>query len=130
MSPATCDGIRTDSAGFIGPGRESPPEAINAALERSVDLSEHRSKVLDEVSLESVDVIFVMDSGQRSKVRRRVPEATVLVLGDLDSVRADRRRIRDPVMQPIEVFRAVYDRIDRCVNTVADQFDVKEAISE
>src|SRR5690348_16475483 len=35
-----------DSAGFIGPDRSSPPQALDAAARVGVDLSQHRSKLI------------------------------------------------------------------------------------
>ena len=107
--------IQCRSAGFIGPNRSSPPEALEVAAERSVDLSEHRSRLLESALVRSADLVFVMDRGQRSAIRGRFRSTEVLLLGDLDPRRPDRRRIRDPIAQPVEVFRSVYERIDRCV---------------
>src|SRR2546422_3500209 len=41
-------GIRVHSAGFIGPNRPSPPEAVTAAARYGVNLSDHRSRVRSE----------------------------------------------------------------------------------
>src|SRR2546427_7830369 len=38
------NGVRVDSAGFLGPGRPPPPEAVAAAARHGVDLSAHRSQ--------------------------------------------------------------------------------------
>jgi hypothetical protein len=48
----------------------------------------------------------------RRQFRRR---AGVLLLGDLDPGPIRTRAIRDPVEQPVQVFREVYARIDRCL---------------
>src|SRR6478672_4412563 len=37
--------LDVSSAGFIGPGRQSPPEARAAALRRSYELEDHRSQL-------------------------------------------------------------------------------------
>lgn len=123
LSPMLRDRITVESAGFIGPGRESPSVAVRVAGERSVDLSGHRSRLVDVESVRAADLVFVMDTGQRSSLRRRFSPARVLLLGDLDPEPADRRRILDPITRPPEVFRDVYARIDRCVRALATRIE-------
>ena len=117
--PAT---IGVESAGFIGPDRPSPPEAVAVAAERGVDLSEHRSQVLELEHLRDVDLVIAMDSQQRHRLVSSRPElgGRVVLLGDLDPEPITRRTVLDPVEQPAEVFRSCYDRIDRCVDALAE----------
>lgn len=123
LSPRVRDRIEVDSAGFIGPDRGSPSVAIQVAGERSVDLSGHRSRLVEADSVRAADLVFVMEKSQRSSIRRRFSPASVLLLGDLDPEPAGRRRILDPVAQPADVFRRVYARIDRCVRALADRIE-------
>lgn len=119
LSPRHRARIEVESAGFIGPGRGSPAAAVDVAGERSVDLSGHRSRLVEAESVRTADLALVMESGQRASLRQRFSPARVVLLGDLDPEPADRRRILDPVTQPPEVFREVYTRIDRCVRALA-----------
>ncbi len=109
--------IAVDSAGLMGPDRPSPPEAVEVAALRGVDLSRHRSKVLTPAIVGRADLICVMDRMQQRVVcaqYRRRPRSVIL-LGDLDSRPIRTRAIQDPVEQPKDVFREVYARIDRCI---------------
>lgn len=110
-------GARVDSAGFIGPGRGSPPEAVEVAGERGVDLTGHTSELVTGRKMASADLIVVMEPRQARAVRGELEGArqAVVVLGDLDPEAAGRRAIRDPIFQPPEVFRETFARIDRCV---------------
>lgn len=166
--------IRVCSAGFHKSGRPSPEEARLEAASRGLDLSEHRSRLLDRETVEVADLLVVMDArqarrlevgflaalreaartggravrdrghdevevehaegeasgsageealsaGQGTAVRASVETLpSVLVLGDLDSQIPPRRAIRDPYGQSREVFADVFDRIDRCIGTLAD----------
>lgn len=111
--------VEVTSAGFVGPGRTSPPTAIRAAAQRGVDLSDHRSRLATIESVGAADLVLVMESRQRRLVRRtlgrRGATTTVLHLGDFDPGSIRRRDIRDPVESDLSVFQAVYRRIDRCV---------------
>ena len=108
------------SAGFVGPGRRSPPEARAVAARRGVDLEGHRSRLMNTAELRT-SLVVVMDARQQEAVaamasRRR---EEILVLGDLDPAPPWRRGIRDPWGQPEPVFEEVYERIDRCLEELA-----------
>ncbi len=112
--------VGTDSAGFFGPDRSPPPEARQVADERGVDLSDHRSKLVDGRTLARTDLVVVMEPGQARAIARDHGVDDALVLGDLDPQPVERRAVRDPVMQPAEVFRDVYGRIDRCLDALVE----------
>jgi len=111
---------RITSAGFIGPDRPAPAEALQAAASLGLDLASHRSRLLDTRTARSAGLVVVMDGAQARGVRSLgVAPARVLQLGDLDPEPIERRTIADPVEQPLEVFLACYRRIDRCVGALA-----------
>ena len=108
-----------DSAGFIGPDRASPDTAQRAARRRGIDLSAHRSQLVSPALIESADLIVVMDRAQGRKLLEHFDRrAGVLVLGDLDPHPIDSRTIRDPYSHGDAVFDEVYERIERCVETL------------
>lgn len=113
---------RTEAAsvGLTGPGRPSPETAREVARERGVELEDHRSRLVTDASLREAGVVAVMNPGQSRALRRLHGFGASLVLGDLDPQPIRRRSIRDPIFQPPDVFREVYDRIDRCVDGMID----------
>ena len=121
LPPALRASVEISSAGFVGPGRASPPEALSAAARAGVDLTSHRSRLLTGEDARRADWIVVMDARQARAMRDwfgRNGDAVIL-LGDLDPEPIEARPIPDPVAQPEEVFRHVYARIDRCVSALA-----------
>jgi protein-tyrosine-phosphatase len=113
-------GIKVASAGFIGPERSPPSSASIAASRFGVDLSAHRSALIDSENLGAADLIVVMSPEQARAIRTRVnPSKFVLMLGDLDPRPVNRRTILDPWGQPDAAFEESYDRIDRCVRELA-----------
>lgn len=108
------------SAGLAGPGRPAPEAARQVARERGADLEDHRSRLVTDASLREAGLVVVVDPRQARALRRRHGFNASLVLGDLDPGPIRRRRIRDPIFQPVEVFRQVYARIDRCVDGMLD----------
>src|SRR2546430_7845036 len=109
--------VRVDSAGFAGPGRASPPDAIAAAARRGVDLASHSSQLVMADLVRAADLIVVMDGLQRRMICARFGRSSrgVLLLGDFDTLPVASRGIEDPVEQGPEVCARVYARIEPCV---------------
>lgn len=105
------------SAGFFGPDRPSPPNAIAAAAARGVDLLAHRSLLLQADFVRAMDLIIVMEAVQRDQITLwyGADARRVVVLGDLDPEPIDTRTVHDPIFQPLPAFSETYSRIDRCV---------------
>lgn len=115
------DGIAVESAGFVGPGRRSPPDAVHAAHRRGVNLTTHRSRILTGPLVSAADLVVTLEVAQAREIRRRFAKASaqVLVLGDFDPDHTAPRTIEDPFGQPADVFDRVYARIERCSGTLA-----------
>jgi protein-tyrosine phosphatase len=119
-APEIASGIKVTSAGFVGPERCPPSNALITASRFGVDLSAHRSALISPENLGAADLIVVMSPEQARAIRTRVtPSKFVLMLGDLDPRPANRRTILDPWGQPDAAFDESYDRIDRCVRELA-----------
>lgn len=114
-------GIRVESAGFIGPNRPAPRDAVSAAARRGVDLSDHRSRLLTADVVNAADLLVVMEPEQQRAVCERFGRwpRDVIVLGDLDPAAIGARTIRDPIEQGPDVFEASYARIESCVRELA-----------
>jgi len=115
------DGIRVESAGFAGPNRVAPHDAVAAAARRGVDLSNHRSRLLTADLVSAADLLVVMEPEQQRAVCERFGRwpRDVIVLGDLDPAPIEARTIRDPIEQGPDVFEASYARIECCVREFA-----------
>jgi len=113
--------IAIESAGFIGPGRASPPEAVRVAAARDIDLSGHRSKLLTHAIVGAAEMVLVMDPAQQRDICMLYGRGLdrVLVLGDLDPQRRVTRVIEDPIDKPAAAYEAAYERIDRCADELA-----------
>jgi protein-tyrosine-phosphatase len=113
-------GVVIRSVGFILPGRPSPPEAIEAASARGLDLTAHRSQVLSQEVLRRADLVVVMTTKQQRDLEEGFGYGESLHLGDLDPGPVPRRDVIDPFGKPMDQFHAVFRRIDRALEVLAD----------
>jgi protein-tyrosine phosphatase len=120
LPTALASNIRVDSAGFFGPNRPPPAEAVTVAGAHGVDLSQHRSQLLGPREAAAADLILVMEPAQQDRVCGNFGRwrGDVVVLGDLDPEPITGRAILDPVEQPVSVFEESYARIDRCLRAL------------
>jgi protein-tyrosine-phosphatase len=107
--------VRVMSGGFVGKGRPVPPFSLSLSAKKGLDLSRFRSQSITMEQMKTADLIVVMDASQARHVAKAfgVAAPLIVVAGDLDPAVAG-RTIRDPWNQPIDVFEASFDRLDRC----------------
>ena len=108
------------SAGFLRAERPVPDNSRVVSARRGFDLSAFRSTTITRSIAAAADLVIVMDARQASQVVRdmAVPVERVFIAGDLDPATDQRRAIRDPWNQSIEVFEESFDRLDRCAMTL------------
>lgn len=119
LGPRRAD-VSITSAGFIGPGRGAPAEALASALRCGVDLRTHRSRLVESLQFGARPLVLVMHAGQRQALLAARPALVnrVLVLGDFDPEPIREREIADPWGGAPSEFDASYARISRCVGAL------------
>jgi protein-tyrosine phosphatase len=108
--------VEIESAGLFGAGRQVQSQALASARERGVDLSSHRSRLLNAAMLERADLIIVMEPRQARLLASTfgVSPEHVVVAGDLDSDAAEPRMIVDPWGRDAGMYAATFARLERC----------------
>lgn len=126
--------LQIESTGFHPEeGRRSPEEAVRAAEQLGVGLSDHRSRSLvyetPDYGEREGAVVFVMDPQMTARFERTCgsPSLGLFVLGDFDPAALSRRRIRDPFGHRPEVFDKTFERIRRCVEQVRSVWKMEQA---
>lgn len=119
---AATDGVSFDSAGFIGPDRSPPDAALRVALQRGVDHSDHRSKILTPELADRADALFVFDRYNVARMKAAFPQQLkrTFWLGDFDPVWSGKRAIIDPWGKSDGEFDITFERIERCVASLLD----------
>jgi protein-tyrosine phosphatase len=110
------------SAGFAGAGRGVPPHSLTVAASRGIDLSAHRSRLINSDILADGDLFIVMDATQARALQGgfRVPAERILIAADIDPEAGDGRTILDPWGQSVEVFETSFNRLDRISGRLAE----------
>lgn len=113
-------GLRVDSAGFIGPGRPPPDEALFVARGRGVEHADHVSQTLTSEMLAAADAVFIFDRFNVARLRSvaGVRMERVFWLGDFDPLWAGKRAVIDPWGKDAADFERTFERIERCIDVV------------
>ncbi len=127
--------MRVSSAGIYAfPGVSPPPNAIRAAREMGVDISQYKSRAMHLSMFESSDIVFCMTSRQKSHLISKFPwfEDKIFSLKEyacgmekekpVDSEEID-YDIPDPIGQGIEVYRDVYGEIRESLEEVIKRWE-------
>lgn len=113
LGPAT--GWRVASAGLAAlPGGGASLEALRALGERGIDLTPHRSRLVDEPMVTSAELVIVMTSFHAEQLQALFPEAVydkVFLLRSFDES-AFSAELADPIGSSIETYRTVRDQIE------------------
>jgi low molecular weight protein-tyrosine phosphatase len=110
------------SAGLLGiEGRPAHPLAVAVAREAGLDLTAHRSRGLLPSDVRSADLIVAMSLGQIEALERRYPgehppRRLLRAFESGPEPAAGAPNLDDPVLGPIEAFRAAFDVIRPCVD--------------
>lgn len=115
------DVLEVRSAGFIGPGRPPPNEALEVARARGVEHGDHRSVTVTPDMMDRADAVFFFDRFNKARLAGApgVRPERLFWLGDFDPRWERKRSIVDPWGKPPEEFERVFARIERCVDEVA-----------
>ncbi len=119
--------VQVESAGLFGPGRPADPQAAGIALQRGLDLGDHRSRLFRNADSEHSDLVLVMTRSQRDLLIRRfgVHEECIELLGDFDVGDPPVREISDPYGRSDDEFKRGFAQVERSIEglclTWADQ---------
>jgi protein-tyrosine-phosphatase/predicted ATP-grasp superfamily ATP-dependent carboligase len=117
-------GLRIASSGYYPiAARRSPTEAVHAGLAFGIDLSSHRSTVVDADGMATADLILAFDETNRRELMARFPSARAKIhlLGVFADEPSD--AIADPYGGDADRFAETYRRIDRALEGLRDAMD-------
>jgi len=106
--------------------RPADGTAHDAAMQMGIDLTEHRSAVIDMESLKRVDLILYFDERNLVSFRKRFPKANVtLVPCGIFNPRGKGWEIRDPYGRGLQTFLKSFREIEVSINSLASRANPK-----
>lgn len=115
--------VEVSSAGSSAfEGVPASQQAIEVARRHGIDLSGHRSRLLDGRRVREADLIVTMTGKHRDTVGAIDPDALAytVMLTDFGGGGVD---VPDPVGGGLAEYERTYDLIDRCVAEMAERLD-------
>ena len=114
--------VRFSSAG-VGAWDGAPPSdgAMLVALERGLDLSAHRSRLLTPEIVAAADLVLAMSESHVPRIVAMGGEGKTHLLTGFASGDASARSVSDPFGGDLEVYRGTFDELDREVRRALDR---------
>jgi protein-tyrosine-phosphatase len=102
-------------------GAPASEGAYLIGIERGLDLSGHRARLLTREIVEDADLIFTMARHHRARVHELGGEGRVFVLGEYVGRTGEEAEVGDPFGGDLDVYRDTYAELDGLIAAVADR---------
>ena len=109
------ENILVESAGTMAPQNRLPTNyALMVMVERGIDISLHRSRILTKQMVEKADLILVMEKAHQLFIEELVPlsKGKVFLLKSYGSEGCD-QDIQDPIGRDLEFYRYCREELER-----------------
>jgi protein-tyrosine-phosphatase len=126
LEQRSVDGVSVTSAGTgAWDGAPASEGAYLVGLERGLDLSGHRARLLTRELVEEADLILTMARHHRARVDELGGEGRVFVLGEYGGREGDEAEVSDPFGGDLDVYRDTCAELEALVTAVVERL-VKE----
>ncbi|HYS20724.1 MAG TPA: low molecular weight protein arginine phosphatase [Gemmatimonadales bacterium] len=126
LEQRSVDGVSVTSAGTgAWDGAPASEGAYLVGLERGLDLSGHRARLLTRELVEEADLILTMARHHRARVDELGGEGRVFVLGEYGGREGDEAEVSDPFGGDLDVYRDTCAELEALVAAVVERL-VKE----
>jgi protein-tyrosine-phosphatase len=116
------DGVDVSSAGTgAWDGAPVSEGAYLVALERGLDLSEHRARLLTREMVQEADLVLVMSRHHRARVADLGGGDKVFVLGEYAGREGASAEVRDPFGGDLEGYRQTYAELTELLDGVVNR---------
>lgn len=123
------EGVAVASAGTgAWDGAPVSEGAYLVGLERGLDLSAHRARLLTRELVDESDLILTMARHHRARVHELGGEGHVFVLGEYAGREGDEAEVSDPFGGDLEVYRDTCAELEALIDTAVERI-VKEFAS-
>lgn len=107
----------------------APPSdgALLVAMERGMDLSEHRAQTLTRDLVQASDLILAMGPHHLERIEALGGEGKAFLLSDYASHGKSVRPISDPIGAELDVYRATADELEEEIRRVVDRLTAERS---
>ncbi|HXH63226.1 MAG TPA: low molecular weight protein arginine phosphatase [Gemmatimonadales bacterium] len=102
-------------------GAPASEGAYLVALERELDLSGHRARLLTRELVEQADLILTMARHHRARVDELGGEGRVFVLGEYAGRTGDEAEVSDPFGGDLDVYRDTFAELEALIAAVVER---------
>lgn len=95
--------------------------ALLVAMERNMDLSDHRAQNLTPELVQSSDLILAMGPHHLERIEALGGEGKAYLLSDYATHGQSKRAISDPIGAELDVYRATADELEEEIRRVVDR---------
>lgn len=95
------------------------------AMERGMDLSDHRAQTLTREMVRSSDLILAMGPHHLERIEALGGEGKAFLLSDFASHGQSKRAISDPIGAELDVYRATADELEDEIRRAVDRITVE-----
>src|SRR4051812_31252351 len=114
--------VETASAGTSAwEGSPASDGALLVAMERAMDLSDHRAQSLTRDLVRSSDLILAMGPHHLERIEALGGEGKAFLISDFASHGSSHRAISDPVGAELDVYRATANELEEEIQRVLDR---------
>jgi protein-tyrosine-phosphatase len=129
LSERGSEGLDVSSAGTgAWDGAPVSEGAYLVGLERGLDLSGHRARLLTRELVEGADLVLTMARHHRARVDELGGEGRVFVLGEYAGREGDEAEVSDPFGGDLEVYRDTCTELEGLIQAAVERI-VKEFAS-
>jgi len=116
------EGVAVISAGTgAWDGAPASEGAYLVGLERGLDLSGHRARLLTRELVDQADLILTMARHHRARVDELGGEGRVFVLGEYGGREGDEAEVSDPFGGDLDVYRDTCAELEALVTAIAER---------
>jgi len=116
------DGVEVSSAGTgAWDGAPASEGAYLVALERGLDLSSHRARLLTRELVEESDLVLTMARHHRARVDELGGDGRVFVLGEFAGRTGGDAEVSDPFGGDLEVYRETCAELEALITAVVER---------
>jgi protein-tyrosine-phosphatase len=111
-------------------GAPASDGALLVAMERGMDLSDHRAQSLTRELVRSSDLILAMGPHHLERIEALGGEGKAFLISDFASRGASHRAISDPVGAELDVYRITADELEDEVRRVMDRITAERSAND